>query len=234
VGSPAFSLSNIKFVFVEGDRRGREKERFYSLYADSRNVRFIEAGGCGEVCRKLSVVRELAIEADEQLHVGGVIDADFRSPEMIRARQDSTSTYILGCHEVENFYLHPGVLQVIRDRAGVHDTVNDMVQAASDRFAGTWVLQRTISYVDVDIVPARELNRNAAQSWNEISVDETSFIERLCTSSLLAGSSVERFSGSGRVLWLPLICIGKPARPKIYGNYVWARRLWVLSTKNSG
>lgn len=194
VGSPAFSLSNLKFVFIEGDRQGREKERFYSLYGDSRFVRFIEGGGCEEVSKKLSAVRELAAEADEQLFVGGIIDADFRTQQMIDELQAKTPVYVLGCHEIENLYLHPVALQIICSRAGIERNVQDIIRDASDRFAGSWVLQRTILNTTVKIEPVRDLNQAAAQNWNVINADTALYVTSVCNVSGLAGEDLNAFN----------------------------------------
>jgi len=194
VGSPAFSLSNLKFVFIEGDRQGREKERFYSLYGDSRYVRFIEGGGCTEVSKKLSAVRELAVEADEQLFVGGVIDADFRTQEMIDELQEKTPVFVLGCHEIENLYLHPSALQVICDRAGIERNIQEIIRDASDNFAGLWALQRTILNTTVKIEPERALNQSGAQNWNAINADTAQYIVNVCDTSGLAGDDLDAFT----------------------------------------
>ncbi|MEQ8289703.1 MAG: AAA family ATPase [Gammaproteobacteria bacterium] len=194
VGSPAFSLSNLKFVFIEGDRQGREKERFYSLYGDSRFVRFIEGGGCEEVSKKLSAVRELAVEADEQLFVGGVIDSDFRTQKMIDDLQAKTPVYVLCCHEIENLYLHPAGLQVVCDRAGIEENVQDIIRNASDQFAGSWVLQRTILNTTVKIEPERNLNQAAAQTWSVINVDVPQYVTSVCDASGLADDNLNTFN----------------------------------------
>ena len=60
IGSPAFSLSKLHFVFIEGDRQSRERERFYSVCGLPERNRFLEAGGCEEVVRRFGMVRELA------------------------------------------------------------------------------------------------------------------------------------------------------------------------------
>lgn len=230
IGSPAFSLSNLKFVFIEGDRQGREKERFYSLYGDSRYVRFIEGGGCVEVTKKLSAVRELASEADEQLFVGGVIDADFRTQAMIVDLQEKTPVFVLGCHEVENLYLHPEALQVVCNRAGIEKQALDIVKDAADSFAGTWILQRTILNTEVKIEAARTLNQVAAQNWNVIQTDSDQFTENVCDSSGLNGdelntfrqdftASVEAYRNMRDTEKLWKECMGKQALGVIYQDF---------------
>jgi predicted ATPase len=62
IGSPAFSLAKLRFVFIEGDRQTRERERFYAVCGESEVNRFLEGGGCNEVLRRLNMIAELAGE----------------------------------------------------------------------------------------------------------------------------------------------------------------------------
>lgn len=199
VGSPAFSLSNLKFIFIEGDRQGREKERFYNLYGDSRYVRFIEGGGCVEVTKKLSAVRELATEAEEQLFVGGIIDSDFRTQNTIDELQEKTPVYVLGCHEIENIYLHSAALQIVRDRAGIQAEVQDIVRKSADRFAGMWILQRTILNSKIEVDVTREFKQVAAQVWEMIYEDAEEFIISVSDASGLEGPDLNTFKQDLRV-----------------------------------
>lgn len=230
VGSPAFSLSNLKFVFIEGDRQGREKERFYNLYGDSRYVRFIEGGGCEEVSKKLLAVREVAAEADEQLFVGGVIDSDFRTQQMIKNLQKRTPVFVLDCHEVENFYLDPVGLQVICDRAGIERSPEDIIRTASDDFAGLWALQRTVLKTAVKIEPERPLNKAGAQTWDAINADTAQYVIDVCAASGLADDSLNLFEQElnssiteyGNVreaenLWK--LCLGKQTLGIVYNKF---------------
>lgn len=146
VGSPAFAISRLRFVYVEGDRQSRERERFYAVCGDPDVNRFLEGGSCREVVRRLRDVRTLAAETDEQLHVGGVIDRDFRTDDECVQLQTDAGVHVLGCHEVENLYLHPVAVAVLLDRAG-RDPLDatSVVQAAADDFAGLWVAQHAAS-----------------------------------------------------------------------------------------
>lgn len=230
VGSPAFSLRNLKFVFVEGDRQGREKERFYSLFGDSRFVRFIEGGGCEEVSRKLLAVRELASEASEHLFVGGVIDADFRTQQKINELQARTPVYVLDCHEIENLYLHSEALQVICNRAGITRNVQEIIRNASDRFAGSWILQRTLINTTAPIRPERALNQAANQQWSAIVSDLSRFIGAVCSSSGLTGTdlttfdqdlsaSIDEYRRTREAEYLWKRCMGKQTLGVIYQDF---------------
>lgn len=187
VGSPAFSLRNLRFIYIEGDRRGREKERFFSLYGDARFVRFIEGGGCKEVTNKLAAVRELAMDADEQIKVGGVIDRDFRTHDQIKDITSKTVVHTLGCHEVENLFLHPDALQIIADRSGIGVSVHEVLRSASDRFAGTWILNRAITVSQVIKESSKQLRQVAGSlDWTKLSSD------RAASVALIADAAIDR------------------------------------------
>ena len=55
VGTPAFSISRLRFVFVEGEEGIGEREQFRRLSAATEDVRFIECGSCSEVLRRVPV-----------------------------------------------------------------------------------------------------------------------------------------------------------------------------------
>ncbi|HYU18815.1 MAG TPA: AAA family ATPase [Chloroflexota bacterium] len=144
VGAPAFSISRLRFVYVEGERQTRERERFYQICGEPTVNRFLEAGGCTEVIRKLATVRALAQETEEQVRVGGVIDRDFRTPPQMAELQTQASVHVLGCHEIENLYLYPDAIGELLRRAGRSpDETQGILQTVSDRFAGLWIVQRT-------------------------------------------------------------------------------------------
>lgn len=167
VGSPAFSLRNLRFVYVEGDRQGRERDRFFRLYGDSRSVRFVEAGGCDEIARKLKAVRELAAYADEQLLVGGILDSDFRTEEQLAEKTRNGSLFLLPMHEVENFFLHPPALAVIAKRSGVEKPVAQILIDCADRFAGLWIVHRAM----IRLPEPGDLHRALRQIASELTWD---------------------------------------------------------------
>jgi len=184
VGSPAFSPRKLRFVYIEGDRRGREKERFYSLYGDSRFVRFIEGGGCAEVTKKLATVRELAEDADEQLRAGGAIDRDFRTDQQISELASKTPVYVLGCHEIENMFLHPEALQRIAERSGVAWTAIDAICRTADRFAGLWILHRAATVSGVVSAEARTLRRaGGILDWAAFVADKMAAINQIASAA---------------------------------------------------
>ena len=164
VGSPAFSLRNLRFVYVEGDRQGRERDRFFRLYGDSRFVRFIEGGGCEEIAKKLRAVRELAEHTDEQLCVGGILDHDFRTDELLAEQLKNSPLFVLPVHEVENYFLHPSALSVIANRSGVGTPVTQILVKCADRFAGLWIANRAM----IRLPAAGDLHRTLRQAAGEL------------------------------------------------------------------
>lgn len=168
VGSPAFSLSRLRFIFIEGDRQGREKEKYYSIFGDARYIRFIEGGGCNEVNKKLSAVRELAAETQQQLHTGGIIDRDFRTDAQVRDLTTVTPVFVLGLHEIENVFLQPEAIEVIRKRSGIVESADTILRDSADQFAGMWVLLRSLSRTAYSKEVSRSLRKTVAEiKWTQ-------------------------------------------------------------------
>lgn len=165
IGAPAFSLSRLRFVFVEGDRQSRERERFFDVCGDAGTNRFIEGGSCHEVIRRLQHVRELAAETGEQLHVGGVVDRDFRTDDEVATLLAEGGVYVLECHEIENLFIDPSALGVLAERAGVELDIADAVREESDGLAGLWVAQRAASRID-GAIPKSALTIWSALGWS--------------------------------------------------------------------
>jgi hypothetical protein len=180
VGSPAFSLRNLRFVYVEGDRQGRERDRFFRLYGDSRFVRFIEGGGCEEIAKKLKAVRELAEHADEQLWVGGILDRDFRTDEKLAQQAKDGSLFVLPVHEVENYFLHPSALSVIATRSGAASPVNQILINCADRFAGLWIVNRAMIRMPEAVDLHRTLRQVAGElTWSVIDSAREKALEKI-------------------------------------------------------
>lgn len=139
IGSPAFSISNLAFVMIEGEEEIGERERFRLLCDIPPHVRFLEAGSCKEVVRRIEGLKDLAAASGQHIRIGGVVDQDWRS----RPEQDELSNqgvFVLGVHEVENFFLHPPTLRdVLMVNGGDPEKVENLLLAAADRRAGAWV-----------------------------------------------------------------------------------------------
>lgn len=176
VGSPAFSLAKKAFIFIEGDRRGIERDKFYRLYgllSETSNVRFMEGGGCNEVARKYSACKFLAENADEQIHIGGIVDKDFRcQSEVYELSEDGI--YVLPFHEIENAFIYPPILQKVINSTGVENDSHYLIRSTSDKLAGKWILARAKYISNVRFDNQREVNVYwAGIQWSE-TIDEES------------------------------------------------------------
>lgn len=180
VGSPAFSLRNLRFVYVEGDRQGRERNRFFRLYGDSRFVRFIEGGGCEEIAKKVKAVRELAEHADEQLCIGGILDRDFRTDELLARQSKDSPLFVLPVHEVENYFLHPSALSVIANRSGVGTPVAQILVNCADKFAGLWIANRAMIRLPMAGDFHRALRQAASElTWSVIDGNRSAALDKI-------------------------------------------------------
>lgn len=186
IGSPAFSLSRLRFVLIEGDRQTRERERFYSVCRDTDLNRFLECGGCSEVLRKMDVILELARETDEQLRVGGVIDRDFRTPSGASQLEADHGVHVLRCHEIENVYLHPPSIDFLLARAGISGTTGEtLVRDESDKYAGLWIFDFACTLHSANV--PREAKRDLAgagrsqilSQWTSLRADSASYLNAL-------------------------------------------------------
>lgn len=170
IGSPAFSLSTQRFVYVEGDGTGSERGRFAAMCGDPSRDRFIEGGGCSEVANKVQIVSELAGETDERLFVGGIIDRDFRTEEELASFQADPKLYVLPCHEVENLFLDHATIDLLARRNGDVDLdVLVLVTEVADRFAGIWLLRHAAAATAEHGKPSRKLRQAAGgTAWTSI------------------------------------------------------------------
>ncbi len=146
VGSPAFSISNQLFVFVEGEGDLGERELFQKLADTTQEVKFIACGSCNEVIRRVEIIENLAEEANSDIRVVGVVDRDFRSSEEIAQIEKDYKVHVLHVHEVENFFLNPNTLKQLLDQNGNENAdVGQIIQQASDERAGSWIYQHFVS-----------------------------------------------------------------------------------------
>jgi ABC-type sugar transport system ATPase subunit len=142
VGTPAFSIARSRFVLIEGTRERRERERFAIALDTSVADRFIEADGCEEVIQKMRLLRNLASE-EEQLRVAAVVDRDFRTDEQRARLLSNDDVYVMGLHEIENFFLQPALIQhLLREVGRSADEALALLQAGSDDHAGTWSFEK--------------------------------------------------------------------------------------------
>lgn len=139
IGSPAFSISNLAFVMIEGEEEIGERERFRLLCDIPSHVRFLEAGSCKEVIRRIEGLKELAAASGQGIRIGGVVDQDWRT----KSEQDELEAqglFVLGVHEVENLFLHPPTLAELLTMMGRDSQqISSTLLATTDRRAGTWI-----------------------------------------------------------------------------------------------
>ncbi|HLO64979.1 MAG TPA: AAA family ATPase [Azonexus sp.] len=182
IGSPAFSLTKKSFVFIEGDRQGVERDKYYrivGLTSDTGEMRFMEGGGCSEVSRKLEACRFLSIEADQQIHVGAIIDRDFRSAAEI-SNYCGQGVFVLPFHEIENAFLFPPVLDRIAASTGIAISGAEIIQKISDRLSGKWILSKAIAISNTTPKNYRGVMAIAAShQWHQIDTDANQFLVAL-------------------------------------------------------
>ena len=139
VGSPAFSIATLTFILIEGEEEIGERERFRALTLNPRDVRFIEAGNCREVMRRLDSLQSIAKASGEPLKLGGIVDRDWRNPGE-RDALSAQGLHVLPVHEVENFFLHPPTIRhVIASIAGDPNGYDEILAAAVDTRAGALI-----------------------------------------------------------------------------------------------
>lgn len=161
LGSPAFAIHKRRFVYIEGENRGVERQRFYDLIGDAKTNRFIEGGGCRDILRTLAAMKLLALETDEQLRVGGVIDRDFRTDAEAKKLETDNGVHVLGCHEIENLYLQPDAVSKLLARQGrSQDDPIVVIRDSTDQVAGLWVVQRALALIPGSTKPA-----NVGPTW---------------------------------------------------------------------
>jgi hypothetical protein len=176
VGTPAFSISRLRFVFVEGEEGIGEREHFRRLSAAAEDVRFIECGSCNEVLRRVPVIKALAKESNTEIRVGGVIDRDFRTEPETERIKSADGVFVLPVHERENLFLHPATLSVLLKQNGCTNIAPaDLIRDAADVRAGSWIFQWAMASANAQSLPAispsaKELAKN--QTWERITADQ--------------------------------------------------------------
>ena len=187
LGAPAFSLDRQRFILIEGERPGIERNRFAKLCPGNENL-FLESGNCDQVMRKLALTRKLAQETD-RLHVG-VIDRDHWDIRQRGRFEADAPVHILGVHEIENFFLIPEALVILSLRNGDQpEHAKEFLREASDRFAGVWISQRAALRHNIDLGPT--LRAGASDlTWQHIDVDRAATAQRLSDLADLSDESI--------------------------------------------
>jgi predicted ATPase len=184
VGSPAFSISQLTFVLIEGEERVGERNRFQKLVGTSQKIRFMEGGSCEEVLRKLEVIKGLAREAEAGIRIGGIIDRDFRTDAEVTKLQAEHGVFVLPVHEVENFFLHPETIRILLTQNGNETDPIQLIQNVADARAGSWIFQKAMSTANAGSLPAiasRAKERAKTCSWEDIEQDRKNVFQSIAS-----------------------------------------------------
>ncbi len=120
------------------------------------------------------MIRELSEDVGYPLRVRAVIDRDFRSNEEVALLEADEGVHVLGCHEIENVFLHPPLLSALGERNGVGIDPLAALTGASDRLAGLWIMQKAASAAKFDLTPEMRRGGGGA-NWTSISGDRERF-----------------------------------------------------------
>lgn len=201
VGTPAFSISKLLFVFIEGEEGVGEREQYNRLAGFPANVRFMEGGSCNDVIRRVATIKELASESQATIRIGGIIDRDFRSEvEAIGVRSED-GIFVLPVHEKENFFLYPAALSILLQQNGRPQTMpTDLIRQAADTRAGSWIFQHawaTPNAKGFPPIPPAAKGRAKNQTWMEIDKDRKAAFRKVLE---VSGWTVEQQDNLGKVL----------------------------------
>jgi len=197
VGSPAFSLSKLKFVFVEGEDSIGERQRFLALCARPMDVRFIPSGSSKEVLRRVHSVRAVSSEGDAGLAVGGIIDRD-RLDARAASEGAEQGIFVLDVQEVENLFLFPGsILELLKQNGRDNLVPLDIIRSASDQRAGSWIFQFAMAQEAARSLP--EIGKTAKdfvkrKDWQQMC--ESDVVASIVSGSGFAGIDAEAYSSS--------------------------------------
>ena len=153
VGSPAFSISQLTFVFVEGEPGLGERDRYRRIIGNEQEIRITECGGCAEVERRSKALTDLATESAQPLKLRAVVDRDWRSSPEI-ARLEAKGIFVLPVHEIENLFLHPETLAHILSQNGMAGSSTDLIRTVCDQRAGIWLYEYTVAQPQKEPHPA--------------------------------------------------------------------------------
>ncbi len=176
IGAPAFSLSRLRFVLIEGDRQSRERERFFDVCGEPEVNRFIEGGSCHEVIRRLEYVRDLAAETGEQLRVGES-SIETSAPAMKSARSKRARYMCSGATRWRTFFSALKRSWFWRCAVEARPTVlTTLILESSDELAGLWVAQCAASHISGPR-PKHALAAWSGLGWRDLSSRKEELLE---------------------------------------------------------
>ena len=197
VGTPAFSISQLKFVFIEGEEGVGERERFRKLAGEQVDIRFMECGSCSEVVRRVEAIRSLAEESSTEIRVGGVVDRDFQSEAKASALKKEHGVLALPVHEVENFFLHTStMLRLSRQNGSPNIDIAMVIREAADRRAGSWIFQRAMATDRAARLPPMQdgaKERAKSVCWAKLETEGETVLEEIACATGYSGRDREIF-----------------------------------------
>src|SRR5690606_1899005 len=139
-------------------------------------------GSCREVCRRVASLKAIAKETNEPIHIGGIVDRDFRSADDVR-KIEQEGIFVLPVHEVENLFLHPETLRVLARQNGQTSLdIETCVREAADSRAGSWIFQYAMAIADAKELPSisREVKKHLkGLTWSQIEVDRRAVVQTM-------------------------------------------------------
>lgn len=183
VGTPAFSITGLRFVFIEGEEAIGERERYRRITGLGADTRFIECGSCGEVQRRLSAIQAIASESAQEIRIAGIIDRDWRTSATIEALTAQNGMLALPVHEVENLFLHKETLNGLAKQLGRTDFDYDAaIRQACDERAGGWIVQSALSdqsCSDISDLPGEARAIIYGKAWLQIEPDTEAVVSEV-------------------------------------------------------
>lgn len=195
VGTPAFSISQLRFVFVEGEPSVGERERFRNLAGSTTDYRFTECGSGTEVTRRVSAIKALSTEAEAHIRIGGVVDRDFKSDEQAQRLSDEFGVFVLPIHEIENLFISPAVLQALLEQNGCgNQDALAIIKSASDARAGSWIFQYSMTLRNLPGIA--EAAKSVAKSlrWEQFDTDRDKTIKRIIAATGYDQDTASKFT----------------------------------------
>ena len=198
VGTPAFSIAQLRFVFIEGEEGVGERERFRKLAGLPDDIRFIESGSCKEVIKRVLAVQSLAEKSDTGIRIGGVVDRDFQSEDTISTLMSEHGILGLPVHEIENFFLHPDTVGTLAKQNGCE--VSDiylLIQQVADTRAGSWIFQYAMATKNASSLPQilSSVKQQAKSiNWHELENNREVILNKIVGATGYSSNDNKKFS----------------------------------------
>jgi hypothetical protein len=157
------------------------------LNASDQETVFIEAGSSKDAIRDAERLKRFATEASQSLRVGAIIDRDFKAAKQGETSSKDVPVLVLPCHEVENLFLEPASLELIARRNGHGSDIRTLIQACSDKTAGTWIFQRAMHALgDIGNPESLHAARNAFGNtlWSDFQAQPEQRVEELLAKTI--------------------------------------------------